>query len=353
MSNITYAIGAPKPGAPLETMAIERRGLGPDDVAIDIAYVGLCHSDIHTVRGEWGDAQFPMVPGHEITGVVAAIGPEVTRHQVGDRVAVGYMVDSCGVCRHCLAGTEQFCLRGHVTTYNGLGYDGRPTHGGYSRRIVVRDRFVCRVPDGLALDVAAPLLCAGITTYAPLRRWGVEPGTRVAVVGLGGLGHMAVKLAVAMGADVSVLSRTTAKMADALWLGAHEFHATCAPSVFDGLRGRFELVLLTVPARLPLDPYLETLRVGGVLVLVGLPGEPLSFDPFSLVDNNAVVAGSLVGGIAETQQLLDFCAEHRVGAEIETISADQINAAYARVLDGEVRYRFVMDASTIGDERLT
>ncbi|PXY17633.1 NAD(P)-dependent alcohol dehydrogenase [Prauserella flavalba] len=348
MSTTTHAIAAPAPGAPLEQTTIQRRDLRPDDVLIDIAYAGICHSDIHQAQEDWGTAIFPMVPGHEIAGVVAAVGSNVTRYQVGDRVGVGCMVDSCGECEYCLAGTEQFCVKGNVQTYNGVGFDGENTYGGYSRQIVVKDAFVCRIPEGIELDVAAPLLCAGITTYSPLRQWGAGPGKKVAVVGLGGLGHMAVKLAVAMGAEVTVLSQSLKKQEDGKRLGATHYYATGDESTFDVLRGRFDLILNTVSAKLPVDAYLGLLRVGGAMVNVGAPGEPLSYNAFSLIGGNKTLAGSMIGGIAETQEMLDFCAEHGIGAEIETISADQVNTAYERVANSDVRYRFVIDTATIG-----
>ncbi|MGV9299395.1 MULTISPECIES: NAD(P)-dependent alcohol dehydrogenase [Amycolatopsis] len=348
MTTTTSAIAAAAPGGPLAPTTIERRDLRPDDVLIDIAYAGICHSDLHQVHQDWGTAIFPMVPGHEIAGVVAAVGSAVTKYQVGDRVGVGCMVDSCGECEYCRAGSEQFCVKGNVQTYNGVGFDGENTYGGYSQQIVVKDAFVCRIPEGISLDVAAPLLCAGITTYSPLRRWGAGPGKKVAVVGLGGLGHMAVKLAVAMGADVTVLSQSLKKQEDGLRLGAKDYYATSDESTFETLAGQFDVILNTVSAKLPVDAYLSLLRVGGAMVNVGAPGEPLEYNVFSLLGGNRVLAGSMIGGIAETQEMLDFCAEHGVGAEIETISADQVNEAYARVENSDVRYRFVIDTSTIG-----
>ncbi|MEW2500488.1 NAD(P)-dependent alcohol dehydrogenase [Amycolatopsis sp. NPDC047767] len=348
MTTTTPAIAAPAAGQPLAPTTIERRDLRPDDVLIDIAFAGICHSDIHQARDEWGGSTFPMVPGHEIAGVVAAVGSGVTKYQVGDRVGVGCMVDSCGECEYCIAGTEQFCVKGNVQTYNGVGFDGEVTYGGYSRQVVVKDAFVCRIPEGIGLDVAAPLLCAGITTYSPLRQWGAGPGKKVAVVGFGGLGHMAVKLAAAMGAEVTVLSQSLKKQEDGLTLGAKDYFATSDESTFDVLRGRFDLVLNTVSAKLPVDAYLSLLRVGGAMVNVGAPGEPLEYNVFSLLGGNKILAGSMIGGIAETQEMLDFCAEHGVGAEIETITADQVNTAYERVENSDVRYRFVIDASTIG-----
>ncbi|TDD08380.1 NAD(P)-dependent alcohol dehydrogenase [Saccharopolyspora terrae] len=348
MSTITNAIAVPSPGAPLEQTTITRRDLRPDDVLIDIAYAGICHSDIHQAREDWGTAIFPMVPGHEIAGTVAAVGSAVTQYQVGDRVGVGCMVDSCGECEYCQAGTEQFCVKGNVQTYNGVGFDGENTYGGYSQQVVVKDAFVCGIPEGIGLDVAAPLLCAGITTYSPLRQWGAGPGKKVAVVGLGGLGHMAVKLAAAMGAEVTVLSQSLKKQEDGLRLGAKDYYATSDESTFETLAGRFDLILNTVSAELPIDSYLGLLRVGGAMVNVGAPGTPLSYSAFSLIGGNKSLAGSMIGGIAETQEMLDFCAEHGIGAEIETISADQVNAAYERVTGSDVRYRFVIDTATIG-----
>ncbi|WP_370970258.1 NAD(P)-dependent alcohol dehydrogenase [Amycolatopsis sp. cg9] len=348
MSTTTNAIAAPAPGAPLAPTTIERRDLRPDDVLIDIAYAGICHSDIHQAKEDWGQAIFPMVPGHEIAGVVAAVGSAVTKYQVGDRVGVGCMVDSCGECEYCRAGTEQFCVKGNVQTYNGVGFDGENTYGGYSNQIVVKDAFVCRIPEGIDLDVAAPLLCAGITTYSPLHHWGAGPGKKVAVIGLGGLGHMAVKIAAAMGAEVTVLSQSLKKQEDGLKLGATDYYATSDEATFDVLRGKFDVILNTVSAKLPVDAYLGLLRVGGAMVNVGAPGEPLNYNAFSLLGGNKVLAGSMIGGIAETQEMLDFCAKHGIGAEIETISADRVNEAYERVENSDVRYRFVIDAKTIG-----
>lgn len=344
----TPALSTSGPGDAFSRTTIERREPRADDVVIDIAYAGICHSDIHQARDEWGNSIFPMVPGHEIAGTVSAVGSEVTKYRVGDRVGVGCMVDSCGECEYCRAGTEQFCLRGNVQTYNGREYDGTPTLGGYSRHIVVREAFVCGIPDGIGLDVAAPLLCAGITTYSPLHQWGAGPGKRVAVVGLGGLGHMGVKIAAALGAEVTVLSQSLKKQEDGLRLGASEYLATADDSVFENNKGRFDLILNTVSAGLPVDAYLSLLRVGGAMVNVGAPPEPQSYSAFSLIMANRSLAGSAIGGIAETQQMLDFCAEHQVGAEIETISADDVDDAYERVLGSDVRYRFVIDTSTIG-----
>lgn len=342
----TPAIAAPGPGATLEPTTIERREPRGSDVQIDIAYAGICHSDIHQVNEDWGSSIFPMVPGHEIAGVVSAVGPEVTKYSVGDRVGVGCLVDSCGSCAHCRAGEEQFCEQGSVATYNGIGYDDEPTYGGYSKQVVVTEDFVCRIPDNIALDVAAPLLCAGITTYSPLRRWNAGPGKRVAIVGLGGLGHMAVKLASAMGAEVTVLSQSLKKQEDGKRLGASEYYAT-DEETFEALRGKFDLILNTVSAKLPIDSFLGMLAPNGAMVNVGAPSEPLSYHVFSLIGGNKTLAGSQIGGLPETQEMLDFCGEHEIGAEIEVISADQVNEAYARVESSDVRYRFVIDTATI------
>lgn len=332
---------------PLALTTIERRDVGTHDVLIEIKYAGICHSDIHTVRGDWGSQLYPLVPGHEIAGIVADVGSAVTGHKVGDRVGVGCMVNSCGECANCRDGEEQFCLNGNTLTYGALDRDGTITQGGYSTHVVVTEDFVLRIPEGIDLDVAAPLLCAGITTYSPLRRWGAGPGKKVAVVGLGGLGHMAVKLANAMGAEVTVLSQTLNKQEDGLRLGADHFHATSDPDTFEKLAGSFDLIVNTVSAKIDLDAYLSLLALDGALVNVGAPPEPLSINVFSLILARRSYAGSLIGGIRETQEMLDFCAEHNLGTEIEVIPADQINEAYDRVLASDVRYRFVIDTSTL------
>ncbi|MGY1763488.1 NAD(P)-dependent alcohol dehydrogenase [Geodermatophilus sp. SYSU D00779] len=342
-----HAYAAPAAGRPLAPTTVERRDVGPDDVLIEIEYAGICHSDIHTVNGDWGPQPFPVVPGHEIVGVVAEVGSDVTRHRVGDRVGVGCMVNSCRECANCRSGDEQYCLNGMVPTYAGTDRDGSTTHGGYSTHVVVDADFVLRVPDGIDPAAAAPLLCAGITTYSPLRRWGAGPGTQVAVVGLGGLGHMAVKLAHAMGAEVTVLSQSLKKQEDGLRLGADSYHATSDPDTFAQLAGRFDLIVNTVSAPIDVDAYLSLLAVDGALVNVGAPAEPLSLNVMSLIGGRRTYAGSMIGGIAETQEMLDFCAEHGIGAEVEVIAADQVNEAYERVLASDVRYRFVIDTATL------
>jgi uncharacterized zinc-type alcohol dehydrogenase-like protein len=332
---------------PLVPRTIERRDVGPRDVLIEIKYAGICHSDIHTVRGEWGEKTYPLVVGHEIAGIVTEVGSQVTKHAVGDRVGVGCMVDSCRECVNCRRGEEQYCLKGMIETYGAIDKYGRLTHGGYSTHIVVDEDFVLSIPEGIGLDVAAPLLCAGITTYSPLRHWNAGPGKKVAVVGLGGLGHMAVKQGHAMGAEVTVLSQSLKKQDDGLRLGADHYYATSDPDTFETLAGSFDLIVNTVSAKIDLDSYLSLLAVDGALVNVGAPGEPLSLSVFSLIMGRRSFGGSLIGGIRETQEMLDFCAEHHIGAEIETIPADKINEAYERVLASDVRYRFVIDVSTL------
>ncbi|MFI0998968.1 NAD(P)-dependent alcohol dehydrogenase [Streptomyces galbus] len=341
-----YAVPAPK--APLERTTIERRPVGEFDVLIDIKFAGICHSDIHQAREGWGEAMFPMVPGHEIAGVVSEVGPGVTKFAVGDRVGVGCMVDSCRTCDNCRAGQEQYCTGGGmVGTYNAIDRNGEPTYGGYARAIVVDENYVVRIPDGLSLDVAAPLLCAGITTYSPLKHWNAGPGKKVAVLGMGGLGHMAVKIAHALGAEVTVLSQSLRKKDDGLKLGADHYYATSDPKTFEELAGSFDLILSTVSAPLDFGAFLSLLRTDGALVNVGAPEEPISLNLFSVINNRKTLAGSMIGGIAETQEMLDFCAAHGFGAEIELIAAEEINEAYERVLNSDVRYRFVIDTATI------
>lgn len=341
------AYAAPAAKAPLERTTIERREVREHDVLIDIKFAGICHSDIHQVKEGWGEAIFPMVPGHEIAGVVSEVGPGVTKFAVGDRVGVGCMVDSCRECENCEAGLEQYCTGGNVMTYNGIGKDGEPTYGGYSEKVVVDENFVLGIPEGIALDEAAPLLCAGITTYSPLRRWNAGPGKKVAVVGMGGLGHMAVKLAHALGAEVTVLSQSLRKKDDGLKLGADHYYATSDPATFEELAGTFDLIVSTVSAPLDLGAYLGLLKTEGALANVGAPEEPVSLNLFALLGGGKTLAGSMIGGIRETQEMLDFCAEHGIGAEIELIAASEVNAAYERVLASDVRYRFVIDTATI------
>ena len=340
------AIVAPSATDPMFTGTIERRDVGPKDVRIDIRWAGICHSDIHTVKGEWGPQHYPLTVGHEIAGTVSEVGSEVTKFAVGDRVGVGCMVNSCGECENCLAGDEQYCVKGNIGTYGAEDVDGTITQGGYSTSVVVTENFVLRVPESIPFEKAAPLLCAGITTYSPLKRWGAGPGKRVAVVGLGGLGHMAVKIAVAMGAEVTVLSQALRKTDDGIAMGAKDYFATSDPETFRTLRSRFDLIINTVSAPIDLDTYLKTLRVNGTLVSVGAPPEAMSIHSSALANGRRSYAGSMIGGIAETQEMLDFCAEHNVAPEIEIISAADVNEAWERVLKSDVRYRFVIDTET-------
>ncbi|MBJ6723358.1 NAD(P)-dependent alcohol dehydrogenase [Geomesophilobacter sediminis] len=343
----TAAYAAASPNAPLAPYRIERREPGPHDVLIDILYCGICHSDIHQVRDEWGGSLFPMVPGHEIVGTVARAGAGVSRWKVGDTVGIGCFIDSCRECAACREGEEQFCERGMNATYNSLERDGKtPTYGGYSTRITVDENYVLRIPEGMPLERTAPLLCAGITTYSPLRRFGIKDGDKVAVVGLGGLGHMGVKIARAMGAHVTVLSHSPGKREEALRLGANDFIATGEPDAFPKNAGRFDFILDTVSARHDYNRYLELLRRDGTMVLVGIP-EPTELHAASLVLKRRQLAGSLIGGIRETQEMLDFCARHNVAADVEVIPIERVNEAYDRVVQSDVRYRFVIDIASI------
>ncbi|MGW2304598.1 NAD(P)-dependent alcohol dehydrogenase [Streptomyces sp. NPDC001809] len=348
-TNVTTvpAYAAPAADAPLERTTVPRRPVGEHDVLIEIKYAGICHSDIHQARNGWGEGIFPMVPGHEIAGIVTEVGPGVSRFQVGDRVGVGCFVDSCRECAYCRQGLEQYCVTGGTGTYNALDKNGEPTYGGYSSHIVVDENYTLRIPEGIDLDEAAPLLCAGITLYSPLAHWQAGPGKKVAIVGLGGLGHMGVKIAHALGAEVTVLSQSLKKQEDGLKLGADHYYATSDPATFTELAGTFDLVISTVSAPLDFNAYLSLVRTEGALVNVGAPEEPVSLSLFSLIGGRKTLAGSMIGSIGETQEMLDFCAEHGLGAEIEVIRAEQINEAYERVLASDVRYRFVIDVSTI------
>jgi len=344
----TKAYAAATPGAPLEATTIERRDLGPHDILIDTKFAGICHSDIHQAREEWGQAIFPMVPGHEIAGVVSAVGSEVTKFAVGDHAGVGCFVDSCRECENCKQGLEQYCT-GHLSvTYNGREADKEtPTYGGYSQAIVVDENYALHIPENLALDIAAPLLCAGITLYSPLRQWGVGPGMKVGIVGLGGLGHMGVKIAHAIGADVTLISHSAHKEADARALGANNFLLSSDRGQMKAARYTFDLIINTVSVTLDVDQYLSLLKLDGTMVMVGIPTEPLSIRTFSLASARRRVAASNIGGIAETQEMLDFCAEHGFGADIEIIDAKDINTAWERVINSDVKYRFVIDTSSM------
>jgi uncharacterized zinc-type alcohol dehydrogenase-like protein len=348
MPNPTLSYAAPSAKAPLAPFKLDRREVGPTDVLIEIAYCGVCHSDLHQAREDWGPALFPMVPGHEIVGHVSAVGAKVEKYKVGDRVGVGCMVDSCRTCEQCAAGEEQFCESGASMTYNGFEQDRKTmTFGGYSQRITVDQAFVVRVPEALPLDRAAPLLCAGITTYSPLKRFGCGPGRKVAVMGLGGLGHVGVRIARAMGAEVTVISTSERKRADAAELGAHDFLVSTDAEATKAAAGRFDLILDTVSAPHDLNAGLNLLRTDGTLVLVGVPEEALPVQPFAIIGRRRRLAGSLIGGIAETQEMLDFCARHGVLADIETVAMADINQAWERLLKNDVRYRFVIDMATL------
>jgi uncharacterized zinc-type alcohol dehydrogenase-like protein len=341
------AHGAVNETDPLVPLTIERRDAGPHDVVIAIDYAGICHSDIHTIRGDWGPVAFPQVVGHEIVGHVVEVGAAVTRHRVGDIVGVGCQSNSCGVCAQCRQGHDQYCLRGNTQTYGSVDADGTITQGGYSQAIVTREDYVVAIPAGLDPAKAAPLLCAGITTYSPLRHWAAGPGTRVGVVGMGGLGHMGVKLAAALGADVTVLSRGTRKRDDALAFGARAYVDTTDPAALAGATGSLDLIINTVSAGLDIATYLGLLDVDGALVNVGAPAEPFTVPAFSLIPARRTLAGSTTGGIAEIEEMLAFCAERGIHPETELVAADAINDAWARVLSSEVRYRFVIDTHTL------
>ncbi|MGC8724516.1 MAG: NAD(P)-dependent alcohol dehydrogenase [Acidobacteriota bacterium] len=342
------AFAAPAPKAPLVPHTIERREPGPHDVLIDILYCGVCHSDIHQARDEWGGSIFPMVPGHEIVGRVKQVGARVTKFKPGDMAGVGCMVDSCRDCDPCRRDLEQFCLKGCAWTYNGTEMDRKtPTYGGYSTQVVVDERFTLKVPDGLDPAGAAPLLCAGITTYSPLRQWACKPGDKVGVVGLGGLGHMAVKLAASMGAEVTMLSTSRRKEEDARRLGAKGFALTSDEETFKKLAGSFDLIINTISAPHDYNKYLGMLKVQGTMVLVGVPPEAVPVSAFSLISGNRRLAGSLIGGIRETQEMLDYCGEHKIVSDVEVIPIQKINEAYERVVKGDVRYRFVIDIASL------
>lgn len=344
----TLGYAAKSAKTPLEPFTFNRRSPGPHDIAIDIKFSGICHSDIHQARDEWGGSIFPMVPGHEISGVVTSVGSSVSKFKPGDRVGVGCFVDSCRKCHSCSKGEEQYCQEGMTGTYNSYERDGKtPTYGGYSNHIVVDENYVLRMPENIPLDKGAPLLCAGITLYSPLRHWGCGPGKKVAIVGLGGLGHMGVKIASAMGAEVTVLSQTMKKQADGLKMGAKHFFATSDESTFKKLAGSFDLIINTVSADIDLNAYLSLLKTNGHMVLVGVPEKPMMIHPFPLIMGRRSLAGSLIGGIRETQEMLDFCGKHNITPEIELIPFQKVNEAYERVIKSDVRYRFVIDTSTL------
>lgn len=334
--------------APLIPFSFERRDVGEQDVLIDIQFCGICHSDIHQARQEWGGGLFPMVPGHEIIGTVSQVGQQVTRFKPGDRVGVGCFVDSCRRCVNCHDHMEQFCSEGMTATYNSMERDGsRITQGGYSSRIVVDHNYVLRIPDNLPADAAAPLLCAGITLYSPLKHWQAGPGKKIAILGLGGLGHVGVKIAHAMGAEVSVLSHSLNKAQDAKRLGADAFYATADANTFSQLAGTFDLIINTVSAKINWSDYLKLLKRDGTMVIVGIPEHDIPVTPQSLIGGRKSLTGSLIGGIKETQEMLDFCGQHGIVCDIERIPIQQVNEAYERVLKSDVRYRFVIDMASL------
>ena len=344
----TRGYAAATAASPLAPFNFTRRAPLPHDVSIDILYCGICHSDIHQARDGWGGSIFPMVPGHEIVGIVSAVGDQVSKYQVGDKVGVGCFVDSCRHCEYCAQGLEQYCDEGPTNTYNGLERDGKtPTMGGYSDHIVVNEDYVLRMPENLPLDAAAPLLCAVITLYSPLKHWGAGPGMRVAIIGLGGLGHMGVKIAHALGAEVTVLSQSLKKQEDARRLGADHFHATSDPQTFVRLKNHFDLIINTVSAEMDWNQYLGLLKVDGSLVVVGVPEAQIPIAPFSLIPKRRSLSGSMIGGIAETQEMLDFCGKHGITCDIELTSIQKVNEAYERILKSDVRYRFVIDMATL------
>ena len=325
----------------------DRRDLGAHDVSLDIKYSGICHSDIHQVREEWGPALFPMVPGHEIAGVVSNVGSSVTKFKVGDRIGVGVFVDSCRKCASCLKGLQQYCIEGMTGTYNQLERDGKtPAMGGYSNIMVVNEDYAVSIPENLPLDGVAPLLCAGITLYSPIKHWKAGPGRKVAVMGLGGLGHMGVKFAVAMGAEVTVFSHSPSKESDAKAMGAHHFVSTKEADFNKKYIKHFDLILNTVSAELDINDYLQMLNVDGTLVVIGLPGKPYAVEVGSLLPARRSLSGSMIGGIPEMQEMLDFCGKHNIVSDVEVIKADYINTAYTRTVASDVKYRFVIDATT-------
>ncbi len=334
--------------ASLTPFSFERRNILDCDVMIDIQYCGICHTDIHQVKNEWGRSTYPMVPGHEIIGNVLQVGSQVTRFKVGDKVGVGCFVDSCRNCDACRQGLEQYCSN-VLTTYNGIEKDGKtPTQGGYSNKIIVDENYILRMPDNLVTEHAAPLLCAGITLYSPLMKWKAGPGKKVAIIGLGGLGHIGVKIAHALGAEVSVLSHSLKKQEDAKKMGADNFYSTSDPKTFEKLEGYFDIIINTVSTEINLNQYLNLLRLDGTIVVVGVPEKDAQLSAYSLISARRNLAGSLIGGISETQEMLDFCSKHNISCDVELIPIQKVNEAYERILNSDVRYRFVIDLNSLG-----
>ncbi|WP_249019830.1 NAD(P)-dependent alcohol dehydrogenase [Conexibacter sp. S30A1] len=345
-----YARAMTSATASFETIEIERRELGPHDVLIEIAYVGICHTDVHHARAEFGHTHYPIVPGHEIAGTISAIGSDVAKFTVGDAAGIGCLVDSCRECKECKAGQESYCRTGKVLTYNGIGRDGGVTLGGYSERIVVDERFAVLIPSAMPLHQTAPLMCAGITMYQPLRHWGAASGKRVGIIGFGGLGHIGVQIAHALGAHVTVINKTEEQADDARRMGAADFRITSDARTYSELAGSLDLIVSTVPASYDMNAHLNLLDQDGVFVNLGVPEKPLSIEPYSLLTHRRSLAGSMSGGMPETQEMVDFCAEHHIGAEVEIIEAGYIDQAFDRLVASDVRYRFVIDASTFASD---
>jgi uncharacterized zinc-type alcohol dehydrogenase-like protein len=335
-------------GSPLIPFSFDRRDVGDHDVALKVSYSGICHSDIHQVAEDWGPSMFPMVPGHEIAGIVTSVGRKVTKFKVGDPIGVGVFIDSCRICSNCTAGLQQYCSKGMIGTYNAMEADGKTVAmGGYSDFFVINEDYALKIPTNLDLRGVAPLLCAGITLYSPIKHWKTSPGMKVAVMGLGGLGHMGVKFAVAMGAEVTVLSHSPSKEADALAMGAHAFIATNNPDNFKPIQKKFDLILNTISAEIVIDDYLKLLKLDGTLVVVGIPAQPYKINVRNLLSGRRSVAGTMIGGLPEIQEMLDFCGEHNILSDVEVIDANYINEAYVRTVASDVKYRFVIDAATI------
>jgi alcohol dehydrogenase (NADP+) len=342
---IGYA--AKEANASLTPFSFERRDLLDHDVVIDIQYCGICHTDIHQVKNEWGRSNYPMVPGHEIVGNISQVGSQVTRFKIGDKVGIGCFVDSCRNCYACSKGLEQYC-NSVLTTYNGIEKDGKtPTQGGYSNKIVVDENYVLNIPDNFVLERAAPLLCAGITLYSPLMKWKAGPGKKVAIIGLGGLGHIGVKIAHALGSEVTVLSHSLKKQQDAKKMGADNFYATSDSKTFEKLEGYFDIMINTVSTDIDLNQYLNLLKLDGTMIVVGVPEKDTQINAYSLISARRNLAGSLIGGISETQEMLNFCSKHNITCDVELIPIQKVNEAYERILNSDVRYRFVIDLNSL------
>jgi len=343
----TKGYAVPAANAPLEPWTFSRRDLRATDVALDVLFGGICHSDIHQAREEWGAAIFPMVPGHEIVGRVTALGSAATKFKIGDLIGIGVFIDSCRTCENCVAGLQQYCLSGMTGTYNTYERDGETVAmGGYSNKFVIDEEYAVHVPENLPLEGVAPLMCAGITLYSPLKHWNAGPGKRVAIMGLGGLGHMGVKFAVALGAHVTVLSHSPSKREDAMAMGAHDFRVLGSDESFAELKRSFDLILNTVSADVAVEKYLNLVKIDGTLVMIGLPSNPVSIGAGTLIGSRRSLSGSMIGGIPELQEMLNFCGQHNIVSDVEVIKPEYINEAYDRTVASDVKYRFVIDASS-------